>query len=93
MPVIEALACGRPVITTRVGVVPEVVTHGKNGLVYERSRQGLKEAIETLLASPESFEAMVRCASESVTTRLASATVCHYDEMFEFVHLRAGEGE
>ena len=91
MPVIEALACGRPVITTSVGIVPEVVVHGTNGLVYERSRQGLKSAIEDLLASPESFQAMASHAPESVTSRLAEVTVLHYDKMFEFVHQRAGE--
>lgn len=91
MPVIEALACGRPVITTSVGIVPEVVVHGTNGLVYERSRQGLKSAIEGLLASPESFQAMASHAPESVTSRLAEVTVLHYDKMFEFVHQRAGE--
>lgn len=92
MPVIEALACGRPVITTSVGVVPEVVVHGTNGLVYERSRRGLKEAINFMLNSSELYEAMVKQAPESVASRLAASTVRHYDEMFEFVHKRAGEG-
>lgn len=90
MPVIEALACGRPVITTSVGIVPEVVVHGTNGLVYERSRQGLKDAIDAVLASPESYQAMAKQAPESVVDRLAASTVGHYDKMFEFVHNRAG---
>ena len=38
MSLIEAAACGRPVIATRVGGIPEIVEHGVNGLLVEPNR-------------------------------------------------------
>lgn len=32
----EGLACGRPVVTTRIAALPEVVDHAQNGLLVER---------------------------------------------------------
>ena len=34
--VIEALACGRPVVATRVGGVPELIREGETGLLVDR---------------------------------------------------------
>ncbi len=33
--VIEALACGTPVIATRIGAMPEIITHGHNGYLVD----------------------------------------------------------
>jgi glycosyltransferase involved in cell wall biosynthesis len=33
----EALACGRPVVTTDASALPEVVDHGENGLLCPRN--------------------------------------------------------
>ena len=35
---IEAMACGTPVITTRRGAVPEIVDHGRTGVIVDRYR-------------------------------------------------------
>jgi glycosyltransferase involved in cell wall biosynthesis len=42
----EALACGCPVIGTRVGGVPEIVRPGENGLLTDRSVDALADAIQ-----------------------------------------------
>ncbi|MBC7806331.1 MAG: glycosyltransferase family 4 protein [Akkermansiaceae bacterium] len=47
----EAMATGRPVVTTNTGGVPDVVAHGETGFVVPVGDPGaLGDAIETLLA-------------------------------------------
>jgi glycosyltransferase involved in cell wall biosynthesis len=45
-PVMEALACGRPVVSTRVGIVPALINPGENGLIVDRSVPALAAALE-----------------------------------------------
>lgn len=52
--VLEAMACGTPVVGFAVGGIPEMVRHDATGLVVEPPRAApLGAAIETLLADPE----------------------------------------
>jgi hypothetical protein len=50
---LEASACGVPIISTRVGLAPELITHGDNGLLIERSVQAIREALVLLRDSPD----------------------------------------
>jgi glycosyltransferase involved in cell wall biosynthesis len=43
---IESMACGTPVIATRRGAVPEVIEHGRSGLIVENYRE-MPAAIES----------------------------------------------
>ncbi|MDX1650519.1 MAG: glycosyltransferase, partial [Myxococcota bacterium] len=50
---VEALACGLPVVTTPVTGIPEVVRHEHNGLVVpDRDPRALADALERVLREP-----------------------------------------
>jgi glycosyltransferase involved in cell wall biosynthesis len=42
---IEAMACGTPVIATRRGAVPEIIDHGRTGVIVDNYREMESEAI------------------------------------------------
>ena len=51
--ILEAMACERPVVSTEVGGIPELLDAGDRGiLVGPRDVPGLTEAIEALLSAP-----------------------------------------
>jgi len=59
--IMEAMLSGLPVISTRLAGVPEMIDHGRDGLlVPPGSRPELAEAMETLLADPVSATALGR---------------------------------
>lgn len=60
---LEAIACGTPVVATRVGGTPEIVSSAAAGLLAgERSPAGLAAAIRRLLAHPPDRAATRRFA-------------------------------
>lgn len=60
-PVLEALACGVPVVSTDVGVVPEALGSEQRAFILrERSVDALKEALRRLANSPPLFKTLSR---------------------------------
>jgi len=68
--VLEAFAHGRPTVATRVGGVPEVVSHGENGLIVEPGHvDALTEAVRSLLRHPEQARMMGARGRDTVAAR------------------------
>jgi glycosyltransferase involved in cell wall biosynthesis len=70
--VLEAMAAGRPVVSSRVSGMEEVVEHGVNGLLYDLGDEvGLREAMLRLLRDPGECQRMGRRAREDCRRRFS----------------------
>ena len=64
---LEAMAMGIPVITTKAGGNPEIIEDSKNGLLVEyNDKAALKEAILKLYRQPEFGERLAKNAREKL---------------------------
>ena len=59
---LEAMACGLPVIATKVGVMEDVIDDGKNGILTTGEPEDLSQKIRQLLADDEARERMGQAA-------------------------------
>jgi glycosyltransferase involved in cell wall biosynthesis len=68
--VLEANACERPVVATRVGGVPRYVTEGENGLLADGGdASGFARAILALLDDPERSREMGLAGRQRILER------------------------
>jgi len=71
--VIEAMAAGLPVVATRVGGVPDVITDGKTGLLVESgAADSLAAAMRRLADAPEECRRLGAAAREAVRARFSA---------------------
>lgn len=82
----EALACGTPVIGSRVGGLPSVIRDGENGLlVKSRSAQSFADSIDELLSDDilhQNLRAAARPSVQHLTWRaVADRTLEVYDDL------------
>jgi glycosyltransferase involved in cell wall biosynthesis len=80
---IEAMACGTPVIATRSPGTVEIVEDGKNGFVVDHDPKSIAGAIRHLLTHPARREELVLRARESVAHYALPAVAARYDRLFE----------
>jgi glycosyltransferase involved in cell wall biosynthesis len=82
---VEAMATGRPVVSTTVGGVPSLVRHGIDGILVPPGHvSALTSAINQLLSEPEAAARMGRAGHVRVTGSLSWETqASRTDEVFE----------
>lgn len=79
---VEAMACGTPVVAMRQGAIPEVVTHGETGFVVDT----LPEAVEAIACVAALDPG--RCRAEAVRRFDAARMVSAYEGVYEEVAAR-----
>jgi glycosyltransferase involved in cell wall biosynthesis len=82
---LEAGACGKPVVATAVGGIPEVVRDEETGmLVSPRDAKALAGALITLLKDREKRTAMGESAQQWVDDRFSASTMVErFTELYE----------
>ena len=69
----EALACGLPVLTTRRGILPELVRDGVSGRVLDETPEAFAAALVALAREPEARRRMGEAARKDAEARFSLA--------------------
>ncbi len=77
---LEAMACGLPVITTRVGIMNEIIQDGENGFFIDWSPADMAEKIIKMLNNPETIMEMGEKSLASVKIFKREEMIKNYAE-------------
>jgi glycosyltransferase involved in cell wall biosynthesis len=94
MSLLEAMAAGVPVVATAVGGIPDVVTDGVNGLLFNPGDTAtLERLLRGLMHDPELGTRIASAAREAVRLRFAADRVIpQLEEIYAGLGLPAGAG-
>lgn len=74
MVVVEAFACGTPVVASRLGSLAEIVREGMTGRLFTPGDpRALGDAVRAVLLPPDALRQMRRHAREEFETRYSAA--------------------
>ena len=92
---LEAMACKVPVVASRVGGLPEVITHGVTGMLHPPDDfDAMAASAVYLLTSRAAHAEMAREGRHAVARRFcANEIVPQYERLYEELCARKGQGQ
>lgn len=83
---LEAIACGKPILAANARALPELVTHGVNGYLFEPSNASdAARWMKEFIRSPEQWLAMGRESLALSKVHHLSNTIRAYEECYQLV--------
>ena len=85
---LESLACGTPIVATRVGCIESVVNEGQNGhVVQDNAPLRLADGIDTLLSDATESTDLIRASVDRFSwSHIAEAIIPEYQSVLEEYH-------
>lgn len=89
MALLEAMAASKPIVTTSVGAIPQIIHHKVNGLLIPpRDTKALTSAIEYLITHPEEASRMATAAQQMILNKysskhMAEQYIQHYERLID----------
>lgn len=87
--VLESLACGTPVVATRVGGVPEVLVSDKLGVLVKAKAEAIAQGLEAALETPWDREFIARHTHARTWDVVAEEVEAYFVDRCESLHSEA----
>jgi len=87
--ILEAMAAAKPVVAPRVGSIPEVVCHGKTGLLFDAGSPPsvVARSLAELFADPRPAQRMGRAGQKRIASRWSlDHMVASYEDLITELH-------
>lgn len=82
LPILEAMACGTPVLATRAGAAPDILRDGANGFLLEDDPAAFLDRVHRMRDMPEAeWRAMSRAARETARARDWDRAVTRFETL------------
>lgn len=80
---LEAMACGRPIVAAEAKALPELVSHGKNGLLFTpQDVPSLAEAMQRFINAPEQWAAWGAASRKKAKEHNLDTTIEQYVDWY-----------